>query len=206
MRLRSRNSRSMERGTDTSRPNRKRGCFSRAEARSAGRSRLNYALLRGRAGSEISEQTEGRPKPEKNAEQELGEVREGCSLLAAKRREKRAAWGRAGLTLRPSRGFFRGLLRNQGVRGFSGPRSHDPHFVPVVAKFLAAVQAGDISARALSRCRATRTGAYRDGKTVPGVPATKHGVQQLRNHHVTSTELKATKPAHPLRLHIKNEL
>jgi hypothetical protein len=110
------------------------------------------------------------------------------------------------LLLPPSSGFFRGVLRNQGVRGFSRPRSHDPHFMPVVAKFLAAIQAGDVGARALSLRSATRTGAYRDGKTVPSMPATKHGVQQLRNHHVTSTELKATKLAHPLRLNIKNEL
>src|SRR5260370_23991974 len=78
--------------------------------------------------------------------------------------------------------------------------------MPVVAKFFAAVQAGDIGTRALSLGSATRTGAYRDGKTVPGVPATEHGVQHLQNHRATSTELKATKPAHPLRLNIKNEL
>jgi hypothetical protein len=77
--------------------------------------------------------------------------------------------------------------------------------MPVIAKFFAAIQAGDISARPLNLGSATRTGAYRDGKTVSGVPATKHGVQQLRNHHVTSTELKATKLAHPLRLNIRNE-
>ena len=171
-----------------------------------GSERLHYALLRGRGGSEISEQAKGRPKPEQNAEQELGEAREECSVLAAKRRERRALGGRAGLILRPSRGFFRGLLRNQGVRDFSRPRSHDPHFMPVVAKFFAAVQAGDVGARALSRRSAARTGAYRDGKTVPSVPATKHGVQHLRNHRVTSTELRATKLAHPLRLSIRNEL
>src|ERR1035441_6749091 len=47
MRLRSRNSRSMERGIDTFKPNRERQCFSRAEASSAGRHQLNYALVRG---------------------------------------------------------------------------------------------------------------------------------------------------------------
>jgi hypothetical protein len=78
--------------------------------------------------------------------------------------------------------------------------------MPVVAEFLAAIQAGDVGARPLSLGSAARTGANRDGKTVPGVPATKHGVQQLRNHHATSTELKATKLAHSLRLNIKNEL
>src|ERR1035437_8549302 len=116
------------------------------------------------------------------------------------------SWGRAGFILRPSRGFLRGLLRNHGVRHFSRPRSHDPHFMPVVAKFLAAVQAGDVGAHALGRWSATRTGAYRDRKTVPSVPATKHGFQHLRNHRVTSTELRATKLAHPLRVNIKNEL
>src|ERR1700686_2744576 len=54
MPLRSRNSRSMERGTDTSRPNRKEKRFCRVEACSAGGSRFNYALLRGRRVSEIS--------------------------------------------------------------------------------------------------------------------------------------------------------
>src|SRR5271157_3316879 len=53
MRLRSRNSRSMERGTGTSRPNRKRERFSRAEACSADRRRFNYALSRARGASEI---------------------------------------------------------------------------------------------------------------------------------------------------------
>src|SRR5208337_2370592 len=114
--------------------------------------------------------------------------------------------GSASLTLRPSCGLFRGLFRNQGMRDFSGPRSHDPHFVPVVAEFLAAVQARHVSACALGWRSTTRTGAYRDGKTVPSVPATKHGIQQVRKHWVTSTELKARKLAHPLRLNIRNEL
>src|SRR5271167_4229486 len=93
MRLRSRNSRSMERGTDTSRPNRKRERFSRAEACSAGRRLLNYALVRARGVSEISERVD--PKRE-NAERELGEASEGCSILAAKRLEKCAVRERRG--------------------------------------------------------------------------------------------------------------
>src|ERR1019366_7929892 len=114
------------------------------------------------------------------------------------------SWGESGFILRPSRGFLRGLLRNHGVRHFSRPRSHDPHFMPVVAKFLAAIQAGHICARPLSLGSTTRTGAYRDRKTVPSVPATKHGFHQFRNHRVTSTEphttQRATKLAHHLRL------
>src|ERR1017187_2680135 len=54
MRLRSRNSRSMERGIDTSKSNRERECFSRAEASSAGRRQLNYALVRGGGVRKIS--------------------------------------------------------------------------------------------------------------------------------------------------------
>src|SRR6266481_5712340 len=85
-------------------------------------------------------------------------------------------------------GGLRGLFRNQGVLGFSCLRSHDPHFVPVVAEFFSAVQARDIGARALRRWVAARTGAHRNRKTVASVPAAKHGVDQLRKHRVTSTE------------------
>src|ERR1019366_6796210 len=66
------------------------------------------------------------PKREENAEQNLGRASEECSLLAAKRLEECAVGEQ-----RVLRGFF----RNQGVRGLSGLRSHDPHFVPVVAEF-----------------------------------------------------------------------
>src|SRR6266446_423772 len=85
---------------------------------------------------------------------------------------------------------LRGLFRNQGVLGFSCLRSHDPHFVPVVAEFFSAVQARDIGARALRRWVATRTGAHRNRETVASVPAAKHGVEPLQKHRVTSTEQK----------------
>src|SRR3981081_4451855 len=89
---------------------------------------------------------------------------------------------------RETAGGLRGLFRNQGVLGFSCLRSHDPHFVPVVAEFFPAIQAGDIGARALRRRVATRTGAHRNRKTVASVPAAEHGVHQPRKHRVTSTD------------------
>src|SRR6266446_316678 len=94
-------------------------------------------------------------------------------------------------------GGLRGLFRNQGVLGFSCLRSHDPHFVPVVAEFFSAVQARDIGARALRRWVATRTGAHRNRETVASVPAAKHGVEQLRKHRVTSTEQNDNRGSSP---------
>lgn len=46
-----------------------------------------------RGGSEISKHTEGQPKPEDSAERELGDAREECPVLAAKRRERRPLGG-----------------------------------------------------------------------------------------------------------------
>src|SRR5208282_4368184 len=82
-------------------------------------------------------------------------------------------------------------------------RSHDLHFLPVVAEFLAAIQASDVGARAPSLWIATGTSAHRNRKTIAIVPAAKHGVHQLRKHRITSTELKAIKLAHPIRLTVK---
>src|ERR1700686_2704791 len=86
------------------------------------------------------------------------------------------------------RDHFRSHFRNYGMRGISCLRSHDLHFVPVIAEFFPAVQARDVGSSALSRRVATRTGAHRDRKTVASVPAAKHGVPQPRKHRVTSTD------------------
>src|ERR1039458_3821161 len=74
---------------------------------------------------------------------------------------------------------LRRFFRNQGVRNLSGLRSHDLHFAPVVTEFLTAVQARDVSARALTHLRAARPGAHRNRKTIASMPTTKHGIHQL---------------------------
>src|SRR5271166_2387917 len=82
-------------------------------------------------------------------------------------------------TPRPALGGFFG---NQRVSSLSCLRSCDFHFLPVVAKFFATVETGDVSARPLTRLGATRTGANRNGKTVASVPAAEHGFHQPREH------------------------
>src|SRR5208282_4601493 len=88
MRLRSKNSRSMERGTDTSRPTASGNASHEPKHGSAGRRQFNYAPVGEQGASKILEAGTG-PKRE-NAEQELAGVSEECSLLAAKRLEERA--------------------------------------------------------------------------------------------------------------------
>lgn len=101
-------------------------------------------------------------------------------------RERRSAlWEARGSSFCAMPGFLQCLgsfFCHEGMCGFSGLRSDDLHFLPVIAEFSAAIQASDIGARSLSRRRTTRTGAHRDGKAVASVPATEHGVHHFRKH------------------------
>ncbi len=79
------------------------------------------------------------------------------------------------------------LFRDQRGRGLLRLKFSNPHFLPVVAEFPAAIQADHVSPGAYSGGSAAQTGAHRDGKTITGVPATKHRVHHLRKHCITSS-------------------
>src|ERR1035438_3332724 len=61
-------------------------------------------------------------------------------------------------------------------------RSDDFHFLPVIGKLFAAVEAGDISSGESGRLRAPFRAANGDRKAVASVPAAKKCIYQFFNH------------------------
>jgi len=81
-----------------------------------------------------------------------------------------------------------------------GRRDHF-HFLPVVAKLFATIQASDVSARSPALGIAIRARSDGDRKAVASVPAAEHGVHQLGKHRVPPTVLLVViKPLIPFHL------
>ena len=128
--------------------------------------------------------------PAESKRQKTGIGTKDCSLFAASARSRARG-----------KGCLRGFFCYQGGCGFSclqsgRLRSHNFHFVPVVAKFSTAIQARNICASPLRYRTAARASANRYRKAISCVPATKHSIHQLRKHLKTLHRTRSAKTGH----------